>query len=132
MLRFCLDSMTSPRASGHEGSDWSELLQRGADPDNPIQEHVFHVCRTAEDDVDSSQKVELAKVVVKVRVGQAEEKFYETGQVRSIPRLQPCAVNCGDAMNQPVCQVLWPAAPLLSYFLLSSCGQRLLSQSSVR
>jgi hypothetical protein len=82
--------------SGPRRSDWSEFLQRGADPDNPIQEHVFYVPRPRDECAEKEKKEEKEeketaaaaaeeedeKIVVKVRAGKAEEEFYETGQVR--------------------------------------------------
>eukprot|EP00961_Rhodomonas_salina_P078714 1058632-Rhodomonas_salina.2 len=69
-----------------EDSDWSDFLQRGGDPDNPIQEHVFYVpkigAEAAGEGAGPCDEVgDRERIVVKVRAGKAEEEFYETGQV---------------------------------------------------
>jgi len=73
------DDIAATRGSDAITSQWSEFLQRGADPDNPIQEHVFYLPkRHADTDVDGDI---LEKCTIRVQAGKAEEEFYETGQV---------------------------------------------------
>jgi len=80
--------------------DWEQHLQRGRREDEAggeaLREFVFEVPNAEAADGPGE------RVVVRSAVGDASSDFYETGQV------------------------LWPASPLLCYFLLSPLGRALL------
>ena len=82
-------------------TNWTAQLQRGAGGEG-AKEFVFKVPRHNADLPALQESISLQAFV-----GEASESFDDTGTV------------------------LWPAAPLLCYFLLSDVGQRLLQGTSV-
>ncbi|KAJ1475086.1 hypothetical protein T484DRAFT_1825914 [Baffinella frigidus] len=91
--------------------DFLQHLQRGRGADEEgeaLRDFVFEVPRGHRPASPVASEGFSERAVVCCAVGEASDEFYETGQV------------------------LWPASPLLCYFLLSPPGRALLASAPLR